>query len=460
MAVVYGEWEKIERKPSISFVTKGSVLIKGWWSADKEGEKIITKAFLEDTVYFHIVLMGKYNDGDKLSLQLYDYDSFMWFDYLNTDDKIENPKECTIKDGKVVLKVYLKPQWKEYIDDVFFGADIDLYWNVDYNKENININLPSEEKYYLRVTNNRNIYIKPACPEKEYYFPEIYSFSGEMIVFADILEDWSKGYMGEKISKKIQEWTTKKVESIVLAKLNKGQLGTNFKKVIQGAHKKRIEVIEHLADGRQVSYSRAPNRGTGVKGETTKGILQYSFFEQSGGRVKGLFLLKEGLGMFADMKDLFDFAKGGDISDATANVIMLLIRSANPLLGLFVSVGMQILIDPIIQTRKDWMKDDIETLMKAKNIGILKLLDEVHSYEEEKLEEATSYHIKEISTEVMQALLDGTIKNRKQLSDFSKKYPHKSIKMKFEEKFYFLSEVYMLFKEDNGMIIDSFLTNK
>lgn len=313
----------------------------------------------------------------------------MWFDYLNTDDKIENPKECTIKDGKVVLKVYLKPQWKEYIDDVFFGADIDLYWNVDYNKENININLPSEEKYYLRVTNNRNIYIKPACPEKEYYFPEIYSFSGEMIVFADILEDWSKGYMGEKISKKIQEWTTKKVESIVLAKLNKGQLGTNFKKVIQGAHKKRIEVIEHLADGRQVSYSRAPNRGTGVKGETTKGILQYSFFEQSGGRVKGLFLLKEGLGMFADMKDLLDFAKGGDISDATANVIMLL-----------------------------------------------------------------------ISTEVMQALLDGTIKNRKQLSDFSKKYPHKSIKMKFEEKFYFLSEVYMLFKEDNGMIIDSFFINK
>lgn len=179
-----------------------------------------------------------------------------------------------------------------------------------------------------------------------------------------------------------------------------------------------------------------------------------------GGRVKGLFLLKEGLGMFADMKDLLDFAKGGDISDATANVIMLLIRSANPLLGLFVSVGMQILIDPIIQTRKDWMKDDIETLMKAKNIGILKLLDEVHSYEEEKLEEATSYHIKEISTEVMQALLDGTIKNRKQLSDFSKKYPHKSIKMKFEEKFYFLSEVYMLFKEDNGMIIDSFFINK
>ena len=186
MAVVYGEWEKIERKPSISFVTKGSVLIKGWWSADKEGEKINTKSLLEDTEYFHIVLMGKYNDGDKLSLQLYDYDSFMWFDYLNTDDKIENPKECTIKDGKVVLKVYLKPQWKEYIDDVFFGADIDLYWNVDYNKENININLPSEEKYYLRVTNNRNIYIKPACPEKEYYFPEIYSFSGEMIVFADI----------------------------------------------------------------------------------------------------------------------------------------------------------------------------------------------------------------------------------------------------------------------------------
>ena len=462
MAVEFGKWEKIERERIVPFTVKENVMIRGWWSADKEGKKVIDKAFLEDTVYFHIEMMGiPIQDGEKLSLQLYDYDHFLWFDIYNLDDKIENPRECILKNGKALLEVYLKPQWKEHIDKDL-GSSIELYWKVKYikkDKRELTINLPKEERDYLKVSNNRDIYIIPAYPEKEYYFPEIYSFSGEMLVFTDVLKDWGEGYVGEKISKAIQKWALKRTEVIVLAKLEKGQLGTNFKNVIQGAHKRRIEITEQLSDGRTATYYRAPNKGTGIEGETTKGILQYSFFEKKGKRVKGLYLLRKGLGTFEDMKDLLNFAKDGDINEATENILMILIKESHPLLGLFVSVGNQILMTPAKQFIEDWKEEEIKALLLFRYNGILKLQERVTIYNKEKIRSNPPYYLDEISTEVMEALLEGKIKNRNDLASYRKRYPCKFVDTIIDKVHRKMSEVYMLYKEEaNGMmVINSFL---
>ncbi len=59
--------------------------IRGWWSDDPEGKNELVKAYLEDTVYFHIETKG-IKEGEELKLKLYDYDRFLFNDWINPDD--------------------------------------------------------------------------------------------------------------------------------------------------------------------------------------------------------------------------------------------------------------------------------------------------------------------------------------------------------------------------------------
>lgn len=259
------------------------------------------------------------------------------------------------------------------------------------------------------------------------------------MIFVDALQDWVDGYAGEKISERVKKWITDQSEMIVLAKIEKGQLGTNFGDVIQGARHRRTIVTEQLADGRNVSYKQAPNKGAFVKGKTTKGISQYSFFEQTSHRVKSLYLLRDSAKMFDKFYDITDFAKGGNIGDAMEGVIMTALRSSNPLLGAMINVTLGLSTQYFQEWVEEGVKESEKMLEKDKLEGLQKIRQSLPYYTFLK----EIYKIYYISFEAMQGLLEGKVKNWKQLNS----YGHHN------------EEVAMLFKIPKGAditIIDSF----
>ncbi|MDO4230406.1 MAG: hypothetical protein Q4C98_11380 [Capnocytophaga sp.] len=421
-------------------------IVKGYWSKDKHGVNQIKEAYLEDTVYFVIETFG-IEDGKKLTVQLYDYDHFLWHDLWNPDDKIDSPRVVLVKNNLAVIEVYLKPHWKEHIDAEkglpFANSAIELYWKISCANKKISEKIfPQETDYHLKVRNNRDIYIKPACPSAEYYFPEIYSQRGELMIFVDALQDWVNGYAGEKISERVKKWITDQSEMIVLAKIEKGQLGTNFGDVIQGARHRRTTVTEQLADGRNVSYQQAPNKGAFVKGKTTKGISQYSFFEQTSHRVKSLYLLRDCAKIFDKFYDITDFAKGGNIGDAMEGVIMTALRSSNPLLGAMINVTLGL----SNQYFQEWVEEGVveseKMLEEDKLEGFNTLRTKLYRYTFLK----DIYKIDYISYEAMQGLLEGKIKNWEQLNSYGNHNEEVAI-------------LYKISKNGYITIIDSFYIN-
>ncbi len=168
------------------------------------------------------------------------------------------------------------------------------------------------------------------------------------------------------------------------------------------------------------------------------------------------------MGTFEDMKDLLNFAKDGDINEATENILMILIKESHPLLGLFISVGNQILMTPAKQFIEDWKEEEIKALLLSKYDGITELRKGILEYNDRKIRSNPPYYLEEISSEVMEALLEGKIKNRDDLASYRKRYPYKFVDTIIDNVHRKMSEVYMLYKEEaNGvMVIDSFFINK
>ena len=73
--VNYGEPKKPPLAPKLYFV-------KGWWSTDEAGSKMIQAALVDDHVYFHIQTQN-IPDGEEVQMKLYDDDN----------NEIEEPKE-------------------------------------------------------------------------------------------------------------------------------------------------------------------------------------------------------------------------------------------------------------------------------------------------------------------------------------------------------------------------------
>ena len=464
MAVEYGKWEKIERKRIIPFTVEENVMIRGWWSADKEGKEVIDKAFLEDTVYFHIEMMGiPIQDGEKLSLQLYDYDHFLWFDIYNLDDKIENPKECIIKEGKALLEVYLKPQWKEHIEDDL-GSSIELYWKVKYikkDKRELTINLPKEERDYLKVSNNRDIYIKPVIDDRKinYGIPEIYDYNGNPMLFTIIqdiqeernvrigMEDYVKGFSISGVL-----YTTDKV----LPNISKGIAITKLNAGYRVTHSGKMRYHQYLKD---FSTSNVIVRDKLIKHMIpdywyeTRGLDHVAGMQKKLASTNTLYFIKNFANMFDSLTSLVELTKGGKDINSVLTDVLTLAGNTNPFLAILTKMTVDVLATPAKEFIDDWKEDDERNFLQSKILGINSLKKMIQTYNNIKIKSAEPYFLADITLEVMQALLEGKIRNRKDLKIFEKKYSSKVQ--------YSTDKALMLCKEnDNFMIIDSFFINK
>ncbi|MFV0530037.1 MAG: hypothetical protein ACK5MD_01175, partial [Flavobacteriales bacterium] len=118
----------------------------GHWSYDYEGEQTIPgdsnhlfRTTLEKTVYFQLNVNTTVPTGTIIQFQLYDYDTGLFMDFINPDDKEFGGKEVfrsgTVReiDGKkrITIELYLENSWKKEIaEDKGPARDgcLDFYW--------------------------------------------------------------------------------------------------------------------------------------------------------------------------------------------------------------------------------------------------------------------------------------------------------------------------------------------
>ena len=493
MAVEFGKWQEIKRNPIVPFTIKKGVFIKGWWSADKEGKSVITNASLEDTVYFHIEMMGALiQDGDKLSLQLYEYDTFVWVDSFNLDDKIENPKECIIKDGKALLEVFLKPDWNKYIEEDT-GYEIELYWEVKYSKRDITINLPDKGENYLNVKNERNIFIKPVMEENGYSYgvPEMYAYDGSPLLFTTIdeisyldnsvideknpltttedklkfLDELTKIKPSNKQNNNINTYvndfmivgTTVALEEksklisekMAIAKLEKGFLVTNKGNITQG-NIKTLKEYKELLNNKLVTFKRVRNKGTFIKGETTKGINQLEAMRGKLTIPKNLYFVKNAASLFFNFSSLVDLAGGGNDVNAFARDVVTFSKSFERLgKATFRAIGIVALhltlmkktLDIVFSPMEEFMEEgrelDKKKLDRSKYEGVMEFTKELHH----STFLVKGYKTAEISYNTLEGLFNGKIK-------------------KIEELERGHNEVTIFYKKvEEGILIDCFFIN-
>ncbi|GIJ94226.1 hypothetical protein [Capnocytophaga stomatis] len=370
--------------------------------------------------------------GEKLTVQLYDYDHFLWYDFLNLDEKIDNPKQVKVKNNRAVIEVYLKPQWKEHIDeDQGVLRTIELYWEVSCEKARPKSKtLPAKNGDYLRVRNDRDIYIKPVMSYTGYSYgvPEVYTFEGEPLPFeeiydiqaidknsGDLFEEYGEGLLISGALYTGDKGLSKAARGIVLSKLEKGDLVTNKDRLVQKKNSVKT-YVEYLEEGK-VEYKRAVNTGTFVKGETTKGISQIKAMENHLTSSRTLYFIRDTLDVFGNFSSLVDLAKGGkDVNSVAADALGLLVKSAGVaiLLSTFAKMTLDIMQTPIKEMIKDWQNDEISILNSYKYQGISKF----HRYLLGRQKITTllnDFSVEYISFQSMQRLLNGTIKKWKDL---------------------------------------------
>uniref|UniRef100_UPI0039A60B85 hypothetical protein n=1 Tax=Ornithobacterium rhinotracheale TaxID=28251 RepID=UPI0039A60B85 len=171
----------------------------GWWSYDFDGKKRVEfdnksdktgfRSHLEKIVYFQLEVSEHIPIGTEIVFQLYDYDTGLFMDWVNPDDKEFGGKEI-IKTGivrkvdeknRITLELYLNSMWKkELVEDrgAYRDGCLDFYWKWIYNNVNWN-----SEKVILRVyPTEYRLRLKPAFMDKV-VLPELYSKAGNLILF-------------------------------------------------------------------------------------------------------------------------------------------------------------------------------------------------------------------------------------------------------------------------------------
>ena len=115
-------------------------LISGYWSSDKDGKRIVTKASLGTVIYFHIKTSGIEKNAN-IKLKLHENDGGFSKDDEKFPTVIQNKSshKKSINDleiikstnldnsGKATIELKLEESWASMIEDDF-GFEIELYW--------------------------------------------------------------------------------------------------------------------------------------------------------------------------------------------------------------------------------------------------------------------------------------------------------------------------------------------
>lgn len=142
---------------------KEGYFVKGWWSADVEGNQKIREALVGETVYFHLETRD-IPDGEAVFMSLYDDDvkrANEEQDNTEGSDKIElypigttdhskdnESKYGVVNNNKVVREILLNDYFAKLIEEEEDKA-IELFFACSYNGQNIE--LPLSFGDYLKV---------------------------------------------------------------------------------------------------------------------------------------------------------------------------------------------------------------------------------------------------------------------------------------------------------------------
>ncbi len=405
-------------------------IVRGWWSSDKEGEKIINESQLGETVFYNVETKGIAN-GQKLDLKLYDNDYYihpLYYILKNDDDEFpdeEVNKSATIRTVKgrkyATLELLLSEKWESVIKDdidmtVNLDKKIELHWEVKYGKK-LKTRLDSS---FLHVGfSDKTLYFK--SPIDGHNLPELISYDGSPLLLMKLGGGMLKGEVKSKIGKVLGESIDKAVHNIALAKMEKGSLVTNTRQVYTKNSSIYTKDI-YINDGKLLKDVKS-RKNFGSKTVTSKGISQYDYFSTSGKRVSVLGFLRSA-GNLLDFASFLNSTKGGIDTSKPLSIPMGPLSPINDLAGV------------LIQQYADDLDETIEMvvqqqLAEAKAEGLSAVQSFVYNHSGNKKDK---YELMAVSTETASKLLQGEFKTFEKFN--------KSVNNSPDDK-----SIYVLFRE-------------
>lgn len=282
-------------------------IINGYWSSDKNGMQPITKANLDELVYFNIKTSRKF-EGKEIKLKLFEDDGDLRkpdekFPAISNDKKNlikrEYIKTVKIKNQKATIEISLLNIWDSILDKDF-GFEIELYW-VAYQKDFLFLG----ERLYSTLNVSRSLrYIYLNTPIDGYSLPELLTSMGETIIFA----------IGD--ASKVNDLVTEKLDDarffIGCRTLKQGNLVTNSLDIIKREKSRLYQYHIYNNEGTNVNIIKASNFGfknkyvNNGKVVTTKGISQIDYFTNNG-------VLNNTLKLSKEIINIWDFTSLTDI---------------------------------------------------------------------------------------------------------------------------------------------------
>ena len=263
-------------------------IIIGYWSSDKKGLQPVTKANLEEIVYFQVRTSKKF-EGREIKLKLFEDDGSLRkpderFPAASENKKSlikkEFIKSVVIKNQKAFIEIPLLNIWDSVIDKDF-GYEIELYW-VAYDKKYFFLGERLNSTLDVGFS-KKSLFLKPAYIS--YSLPEMLTEQGENIIFSigDFANEELKNQLVEIAGEQLDKYSYFLGARI----LKSGKVATNIGEVY--LRKKAIYTYDiHTNSGKEVKLMQASNFGfknkyvNNGKLVTTKGISQIDYFTNVG----------------------------------------------------------------------------------------------------------------------------------------------------------------------------------
>ena len=394
-------------------------IVKGWWSSDKEGEKILEESKLGETVFYHVETKGIAN-GQKLDLKLYDNDFYihpLYYILKNDDDEFPDEeviRRATIRTVKgrkcATVELLLSEKWESVIKDdidmtVNLDKKIELHWEVKYGTK-LKTRLDSS---FLHVGfSDKTLYFK--SPTAGHNLPEFISYDGSPLLLmklgGKILKDEVQKKVGNIIGKSID----KTISNIALTKMEKGSLVTNTGQIY--TKNSSIYTKDIFTNDGKLLKDIKQRKNFGFKqGEeivSSKGLSQYDYFSTTGKRVKLLGFLKSASHLF-DFASLLNSAKDGFDTSKPLSIPMGPLSPINDLAGVLI----QQYADDLDETLEMVLQEE---LAMAKKEGLKGIQQFVYNNSNSK---KNKYDLMAVSAETVGKLIQGEFKTFDELKYYT-----------------------------------------
>ena len=424
--IIFGVFKEPERETGY--------FVKGWWS--DENNNPIKDARVGDTVRFHIKTKNIESDK-KINIQLYEYDGAVHMPISEYETKETRPFDDPItiisSDGKPTTELVVDENGEASISIVLSwgihrmfnegllgnlseGGILELYFECSYNEEIVY--LPVLLTEYLQVRySKQNLFLQSAA--EGYYFPEIRTAEGDILVFNEVsikdtkvVEEENNEIINlgkEKIKEKgidiLKKGLDKSRRVIAIHQLRKGKLTTNVGSIHW--RKKIYHYTDFINSGEAVRIQRASHMGwIGPNGKvTTKGISQLDYFSNKGVYNGIAKVAKEFLNVL-DFVDLVRYLSGNGRPES--------IFAPLPAVSLIANL----LSRDVINNIKDWEENITNQLLEAaKDMGIKGIKEFVLLKGNLDENGNKRYNYMEINLNIYNQLMRGEIKT---LSDLNK----------------------------------------